>query len=170
MLSEPTWSVQSLIPDPSDASTGPQVSPSQLRHLLRLSALPEPSNEAEEKELLKTLQSQIHFVKEIQKVDTSGVKPLSAIRDETREAQEENTVHMDDLKEAFAKEQNVGRNGRIKRDKTQAPRTTPAEQWDPLAHTSEKIGRYFVVRTGEDRKPKLSPRPLSARLNDHQET
>lgn len=159
ILAEPTWSVQSLLPDANDATARPEVSPSQLRHLLRLSALPEPANEAEETELLKTLQSQIHFVKEIQKVDTTGVKPLSAIRDETWEAQEENTIHMDDLEEAFAKEQKIGRNGRIKRDKSQAPRTSPAEQWDPLAHASGKIGRYFVVRTPKDREEKVSLRP-----------
>lgn len=90
----PTWSVRrsllpsSLSPSPS-ASPDNKEEPTQtitsktLHHLLRLSALPPPANAAEEASMLATLGTQLHFVRDIQSVDTTGVEPLSAIRDET---------------------------------------------------------------------------------------
>lgn len=101
--------------------------------------------------MLKTLHSQLHFVREIQKVDTKGIVPLQAIRDETSEAIEESTIHMDDLQEAFAKEKRVGRNGRIKREKNLSPEPTLEEAWNPLDYATERVGKYFVVRKGRDR-------------------
>ncbi|KAL9620616.1 MAG: hypothetical protein Q9160_004870 [Pyrenula sp. 1 TL-2023] len=130
-----------------------EVSPEQLSHLLRLSALPQPANESEQNEMLDVLQAQIHFVKEIQKVDTTNVAPLVALRDESPAAIAENTIGLDDLKDAFAQEKPVGRNGRIKRQRTQKVPTPAAQTWNPLEMASKTAGRYFVVqKQKKDRK------------------
>lgn len=99
--------------------------------------------------MLKTLSSQLHFVREIQSVDTSGVEPLRSMRDETSEAEKEIEVTMDDLKEAFAKEERVGRSGRLRRRKDLPVDTEGAEEWDVLAHASRRVGRFFVVENGK---------------------
>src|ERR1700753_1108709 len=83
LLSKPTWSVSSLLPPKGQSTDLPEVSSKQLHHLLRLSALPPPKNKEEEARMLQILASQLHFVKEIQKVDTTGVEPLRSLRDET---------------------------------------------------------------------------------------
>ena len=97
--------------------------------------------------MLQTLQSQIHFVKEIQKVDTTGVEPLRAIREETAEAIEEQTIKLSDLKEHLDAEVVVGRNGRIRRMATDDPEARAAEDWDPFSMSDGKrMGKYFYVR------------------------
>ncbi|RAL17783.1 DUF726 domain protein [Aspergillus homomorphus CBS 101889] len=113
VLAKPTWSVRSLLPDEAAKPPTPSVTPEQLRHLLRLSALPQPANEEEERKMLDMLESQIHFVKEIQRVDASDVEPLQSIRDETPEAVKENTIGLEQLREALSKERVVGRNKKI---------------------------------------------------------
>lgn len=147
MLSKPSWSVRSLLPQMADtAKSRKEISPEQLSHLLRLSALPQPTDESEQNEMLDVLQAQIHFVKEIQKVDTVHVTPLVALRDESPAALAESTIGLDDLKDAFAQEKPVGRNGRIKRQRTQKVPTPTAETWNPLEMASKTAGRYFVVQ------------------------
>jgi Asp-tRNA(Asn)/Glu-tRNA(Gln) amidotransferase C subunit len=146
LLDKPTWSVKSLLPS-ADSQSTPTVTPKQLHHLLRLSALPLPKDEQEEAEMLRTLESQIHFVKEIQKVDTTGVEPLRAIRDESVEGIEEQTITLADLQEHLDAEEVVGRNGRIKRRPKDDPEANEAEDWDPFAMSEGKNkGRYFFVR------------------------
>jgi Asp-tRNA(Asn)/Glu-tRNA(Gln) amidotransferase C subunit len=151
LLEAPTWSVRSLLPDPDRAIPSEDIiTKSQLHHLLRLSALPPPRNEKEESKLLKTLQAQIHFVKEIQKVDTSGVEPLRAIRDETTAAVEEETVTLEDLKLYLDKEEKVGRNGKVRRRRDRDDHGGDnAHTWDPFGMStaqSRRYGKYFVVR------------------------
>lgn len=120
-----------------------------LRHLLQLSALPPPSSGEEEAELLGTLSSQLHFVRAIQSVDTRGVEPLRAIRDETAAGMAEQTIGLDSLRAALDKEDVVGhaRRPRRRRDKIDAG---DVEGWDALAGASLKAGRYFVVRSGKE--------------------
>ena len=99
--------------------------------------------------MLKTLESQIHFVREIQKVDTTGVEPLRAIRDETAEGIEEQTIRLADLQEYLDAEEVVGRNGRIKRRPKEDPEAKLAEDWDPFVMSEgqgKNKGRYFFVR------------------------
>jgi hypothetical protein len=99
--------------------------------------------------MLKTLESQIHFVREIQKVNTTGVEPLRAIRDETAEGIEEQTIKLADLQEYLDAEEVVGRNGRIKRRPKEDPEAKVAEDWDPFAMSegqAKNKGRYFFVR------------------------
>ena len=117
ILAEPSWSVRSLLPDQAAVQAKTSVTPQQLRHLLRLSALPQPSNPEEEQSMLRTLESQIHFVQEMQRVDTTGVEPLRSIRDESPAAVKEATFGHEQLKDAFAKERVSGRR-----------RTSPAGQ------------------------------------------
>lgn len=152
ILAKPTWSVQSLLPNTHDPTIPLSFTPQKLHHLLRLSALPQPVDKAEETSMLRTLEAQIHFVKSIQDVDTKGISPLRAIRDESREAIKESTINLETLKDALAKEQVVGRRKKILRQTT----TTEAEashvesdQWDgnALGSATKTAGKYFVVQS-----------------------
>jgi len=153
LLSKSTWSVRSLLPDP-DVSTAEEITPAKLHHLLRLSALPLPKSPEEEAQMLKILHSQLHFVKDIQKVDTEGIEPLQSIRDETEEGIKAITIGMEELKEAFEKEDIKGRNRRPRRRRDEVSDTKEAEDWDVLGAASEKVelagGKYFVVRSGKE--------------------
>jgi Asp-tRNA(Asn)/Glu-tRNA(Gln) amidotransferase C subunit len=155
-LRHPTWSVKSLLPDPTAAGQqAPTVTPKQLHHLLRLSALPQPKDAEEESSMLKTLETQLHFVREIQKVDTTGVEPLVSIRDETPEAVEENTISLADLQEELDAEQKIGMHGRVKRVARDDPKAKKAEDWDlfKMAH-GKTVGRFFVVRKEKENNGK----------------
>lgn len=161
ILSEPTWSVRSLLP-PSTASASPnaqaasgpkqeeEITPQTLHHLLRLSALPPPSSPDEEAQLLNTLRSQLHFVRSIQSIDTTGVKPLVSIRDETAEGVQEQTIRLETLREALGSEDVIGHNKRPRRRRQEGRKEQikGVEDWDVLKGASEKVGRYFVVRSG----------------------
>ncbi|KAI0124882.1 hypothetical protein BJ170DRAFT_597731 [Xylariales sp. AK1849] len=159
ILSKPTWSVRSLLPPSSNSepSSSPseveEITPQTLRHLLRLSALPSPSSPSEEATLLSTLRSQLHFVRSIQSVDTTGVPPLRSIRDETAAGIRELTIGLDSLKEALEKEDVVGHNRRPRRrrerDGGKKEPVKGVEDWDVLGGASMKAGRYFVVRSGK---------------------
>ncbi|KIW14685.1 hypothetical protein PV08_07469 [Exophiala spinifera] len=168
LLQTPTWSVSSLMPSPDQkAEDSSEISREKLHHLLRLSALPPPASKQEESSMLNTLRQQVHFVKEIQKVDTTGVQPLVALRDETAEARSERQFTRSSLKEFLDLEEKRGKNGTIRRNKEVEPRRnilTKPRQFqaehtddrledpfnlsnDPAAHKSDKKrGQYFVVR------------------------
>lgn len=153
LLSSPTWSVRSLLPSSSQAPEDAPcpISAKTLHHLLRLSALPSPSSPEEEASMLETLASQLHFVRAIQSVDTTGVEALRAIRDETAAGMREQTIGLDALRGSLEKEDVVGRARRPRRrrelseDEKEAARQV--EKWDVLGGASIKAGRYFVVRS-----------------------
>ncbi|RDL40306.1 Uncharacterized protein BP5553_00285 [Venustampulla echinocandica] len=153
LLSKPTWSVRSLLPDPSSVSTD-EITPKQLHHLLRLSALPLPKSPEEEAEMLKTLHSQLHFVKDIQKVDTEGVEPLQSIRDETEEGVKAATIGLAEMARALKKEDITGRSRRPRRRRDEVLNREPYEDWDVMGTASEKVetpgGSFFVVRSGKE--------------------
>ena len=100
--------------------------------------------------MLQTLQSQIHFLQEIQRVDTTGVPPLRSIRDESPESLKEYTIGLDDLEDAMAKEQVIGRRRRIKRVSTEKTNQTDglAGNGDVLGSASKTVGNFFVVQLG----------------------
>jgi Asp-tRNA(Asn)/Glu-tRNA(Gln) amidotransferase C subunit len=139
-----------------------EITREKLHHLLRLSALPPPKNKVEEDSMLNTLAAQIHFVKEIQKVDTTGVEPLVAIRDETDEAVREQMVTAHKLEQFFAQEEKVGPNGTIRRrkdgemvitdDRDSSPtHYEPADRLEaPFElgrnETNRRIGNFFYVK------------------------
>lgn len=147
MLAQPSWSVRSLLPD-STSNDSKQVTKEQLHHLLKLSALPLPRSVEEEQRMLNTLESQIHFVKEVQKIDTSGVEPLVAIRDETAEAIGEQTITLETLQPYLDKEKKIGGNGTIRRQKpTDMIRDSgwhPFEMGD--GKDTRKKGKFFFVK------------------------
>ncbi|KAK4238907.1 hypothetical protein C8A03DRAFT_33021 [Achaetomium macrosporum] len=162
LLSQPTWSIRSLLP-PTPSSNTPsaspnsapeeEITPAQLSHLLRLSALPQPSSPEETSRMLATLHAQLHFVRDIQRVNTDGVEPLYSIRDETAEGMREATITVDTLKSALADEEVYGRCKRPRRRRTGDQKKgavdgNGVEDWDVLGCASEKVGRYFVVRSG----------------------
>lgn len=153
LLSEPSWSVRSLLPDP-EAPQSEEITPTKLHHLLRLSALPLPKSPEEEAEMLKILHSQLHFVKDIQKVDTGGVEPLQSIRNETKEGIKEITIGMEELKEALEKEEIKGRNRRPRRRRGVVVDAEKVEGWDVLETATETVelagGKFFVVRSGKE--------------------
>lgn len=148
-LSTPTWSVKSLLPTSAQTDAEQSVTPKQLHHLLRLSALPPPSSAEEEASMLRDLKAQLHFVKAIQQVDATGVEPLRTIRDETAEAERENEITLESMREALASEEVVGKfHKRIRRRHVVSEEMRKAEEWDVLGQASKKVGRYFVVESG----------------------
>ena len=101
--------------------------------------------------MLRTLNAQLHFVREMQKVDTAGVEPLCSLRDETAQAQKENEIGLDDLKEAFGQEEIKGKHHkRIRRRPGIEVDTKGAEDWDVLGHAERKVGNFFVVESTRD--------------------
>lgn len=152
MLAKPTWSVRSLLPDENSTPSEPSITPKKLRHLLRLSALPQPSSPEEEQSMLRTLESQIHFVKEMQQVDTTGVEPLRSIRDESVAATKETTIGLEQLRDALAKENVSGRQRRIQRTQGAKNERPDGDAWDgnALGSASKTKGKYFVVDTGSN--------------------
>ena len=151
LLSNPTWSVSSLLPPKYLVADKMEISSKRLHHLLRLSALPPPKDMDEEARMLSTLSSQLHFVKEIQKVDTTGVEPLRSLRDETAAGEKEAELGMDALKDALDGEELRGKHHkRIRRRRDQGT-GRQEEKWDVLGTTSSKVGRFFVVDGGKER-------------------
>ena len=152
LLSKPTWSIRSLLPAGELAET-PDITSKQLHHLLRLSALPPPKDAAEEKEMLETLQSQLHFVKKIQSVNTEGLEPLQSIHDETIVAREENELKLEDLAQ-YMKDEARAAGGRIivKSRHIEPAQENEAEDWNVLGQASRTAGKYFVVEGGVPRE------------------
>ncbi|KAK2600072.1 hypothetical protein QQS21_005158 [Conoideocrella luteorostrata] len=142
ILAKPSWSMRSLHAPPTSETTEP-ITTKQIHHLLRLAALPLPRTPAEETSLINTLQSQLRFVRTIQRVDTRGVEPLRAIRDETAEGVRENTVTLADMRALLDQEQLVGHYKRPRRVKSKIDED--AEKWDVLGTASRRAGKYFVV-------------------------
>ena len=106
--------------------------------------------------MLATLHSQLHFVQDIQNVDTEGVEPLQSIRDETEEGIRDITIGMETLREALGKEDIKGRNKRPRRRRGEAVDTKGVEGWDVTKTASENVdtpgGKFFIVRSGKEKK------------------
>ncbi|RDW75692.1 hypothetical protein BP5796_06513 [Coleophoma crateriformis] len=150
LLSKPSWSVRSLLP-PANPPINGEITPEKLHHLLRLSALPQPKDAEEEASMLETLHAQLHFVRDIQSVDTEGVEPLVGIRDETEAGLERETISLDspEIMEALRNEVVQGSNKRPRRKRDGKLQTQGAEEWDVLGTAGRTEGRYFVVNSGK---------------------
>ncbi|PKS09683.1 hypothetical protein jhhlp_004303 [Lomentospora prolificans] len=150
--SEPTWSTRSLLAsDAASPSTSEDfVTPSQLHHLLRLSALPLPRTAEEEASLLRDLQLQLSFVRRVQACDTRGVEPLRAVRDETEAVRAESTIDLRKLAETLKEEVAIGHYLRPRRVRGKNTETNLAENWNPLQTATRQAGRYFVVKSGKE--------------------
>jgi Asp-tRNA(Asn)/Glu-tRNA(Gln) amidotransferase C subunit len=152
LLSKPTWSVRSLLPT-IDSSETPDINSKQLHHLLRLSALPPPKDAAEEREMLQTLQSQLHFVKKIQSVHTEGLEPLQSIHDETMAAREENEIKYEDLTKYMKNEERAAEGRMIlKSRRGEIIKSNEAEGWSVLAQASRTVRKHFIVRSNASKE------------------
>lgn len=150
LLATPTWSVASLLSSAETTDEATIVSPKQLHHLLRLSALPPPKDATEEAKMISTLSAQLHFVREIQKVDTTGVRPLQSLRDETQEGVQELEIGMKELEDAFAQEELRGKyHERIRRRQHTSTQSSQAD-WDVLGTAGKRSGKMFVVEGGKE--------------------
>ncbi|RDW82373.1 hypothetical protein BP6252_03485 [Coleophoma cylindrospora] len=150
LLSKPRWSVRSLLP-PANPPINSEITPEKLHHLLRLSALPQPKDAEEEASMLETLHAQLHFVRDIQSVDTEGVEPLVGIRDETKAGLEQEMISLDSPEIINALENEVvqGSNKRPRRRRDVKVDTQDAEKWNVLGTAGRTEGRYFVVNSGK---------------------
>lgn len=101
--------------------------------------------------MLDILSSQLHFVSEIQKINTDKVQPLGSLRDETQEGQKEREIGLDDLQKALSLEEIKGKHyKRIRRRQDLSVDTKGVEEWDVLGHAERKVGRFFVVESTKD--------------------
>lgn len=96
--------------------------------------------------MISTLQSQLRFVRAVQRVDTTGVEPLRAIRDETEAGLKETTISLDTLKGVLDKEVKVGHYQRPRRVREKHP-LSEEEPWDALGTARRRAGRFFVVQS-----------------------
>lgn len=99
--------------------------------------------------MLATLSSQLHFVRQIQEVDTAGIEPLRSLHDETAEGEREAELGLDALKEALSREDIRGKFHKRIRRRTEIDEQ--GEKWDVLGSATKRVGRYFVVEGGKDR-------------------
>lgn len=138
LLSTPAWSVRTLLPKTTTASSSEtdttEITPAKLHHLLRLSALPPPSSPAQEAQLLKSLHDHLHFVRAIQSVDTAGVKPLVRIEDEVD-------------REELSWEDVAGAEERLEKEGVPDRGTV---QWEPLKQAKRTAGDFFVVQEAKE--------------------
>lgn len=75
------------------------------------------------------------------------MKPLRAIRDETAASEQEQTITLETLNGALAKEKIIGKyHKRIQRDTTPIDASN-VEDWDVLGSAQRKVGKYFVVES-----------------------
>jgi hypothetical protein len=87
-LGPPGWQLDDLLPpsrrtpSSSERTEGNSITPETLHHLLRLSGLPPPESANEESDLLSALHDQLHFVRHVQSVPTTDVKPLIRVGNE----------------------------------------------------------------------------------------
>ncbi len=106
--------------------------------------------------MISELQSQLRFVRAIQEVDTEGVEPLIALRDETEEGEKEGTIGLEEMRGELGKEEVVGMRGRIVRRKGAEGEgegengKEGAGDLDLLAQAPRRLGRYVVVDTAKD--------------------
>lgn len=131
-----------------------EVTPATLHHLLRLSALPLPPTPEAEARLLTSLRAQVHFVKHLQSVDTTGVQPLVAIRDETEASREERTIGLKDLQAWLDNEEKVGRNGVVRRRGTDLKRV---EEEKKAAEDASQVKEKLDEGTFDYEAMKLKP-------------
>jgi hypothetical protein len=95
--------------------------------------------------MVEVLQSQLHFVRDIQSVPTAGLEPLTAIRDDSAGGLVEITIGMEQLRDVLNDEAVVGHRKRPRRPQP-SRQVMGDEGWDPLQTASQEAGRYFVVR------------------------
>lgn len=99
--------------------------------------------------MLETLSSQLHFVREIQSVDTTGVEPLRSLRDETAAGKEEAELGLNALRDALSREEIIGKHHKRIRRRRSNDAVIESSDWDVLGSAERKVGRFFVVEGGK---------------------
>ena len=108
--------------------------------------------------MISDLQSQLQFVRAIQEVNTEGVEPLVALRDETEEGEKERTIGLAEMRGELGKEEVVGMRGRIVRRKGEEVKVKGEGEGGKdkggdlnlLAQAPRRLGPYVVVDTAKD--------------------
>lgn len=106
--------------------------------------------------MISDLQSQLQFVRAVQEVDTEGVEPLVALRDESEEGEKQGTVGLEEMRGELEKEEVVGMRGRIVRRKGAEVKgeggvgKEGGGGLDLLSQAPRRWGRYVVVDTAKD--------------------
>lgn len=96
------------------------------------------------------MHTQLQFVRDIQSVDTTGVEPLRAIRDETSAGLAETTITLDRLRDGLDRETVFGYRRRPRRVRTDEARERSGEELLVDEATEERRERgYFVVESGK---------------------
>ncbi|KAF2834597.1 hypothetical protein M501DRAFT_1009055 [Patellaria atrata CBS 101060] len=152
LLSKPSWSVRLLLPTADSQNNDvPAITSDHLHHLLRLSALPFPQSADEEAKMANTLESQLHFVKEIRQVNTKDIQPLRSIRDETVKAEKEIEIVLSSLQNTITEEDKVSAlPGRERKKRVVTNATQEAEYWNVIGSADRKSGKYFIVDSAKD--------------------
>ncbi|GAP89020.1 putative a-agglutinin core protein AGA1 [Rosellinia necatrix] len=167
LLQRPSWSVRTLLPPdnnphpPSTTSTTTTttiIPATTLHHLLRLSALPQPRSPAEESRMLSTLGAQLGFVRAVRAVDTAGVAPLRAVRDETAAGLREQTVGLAELRGALDAEDIVG-HGRRPRRRPRWPQPQPQPQSQSQSQSRLRQTQEQEQEQEQDRQQQQSRLP-----------
>jgi hypothetical protein len=98
--------------------------------------------------MLETLDSQLHFVRQIQQLEADLVAPLKSIRDESTVADSECEIGCEELKEALENDEVSRKNPRARQGSAgNSEAIRGAKIWDVLGHAERRVGRYFVVET-----------------------
>lgn len=98
--------------------------------------------------MIDVLQSQLHFVRDIQAVDTANLAPLRSIRDETAEGLREVAVGIEQVSAALSEEAMIGHSRRPRRQRKSE--NAKIDNWDILSTASRKAGKYFIVKSGKE--------------------
>lgn len=110
--------------------------------------------------MLATLSAQLHFVRDVQGVDTTGVTPLRSLQDETAAGERAGELGLEALGEALSREAVRGKcHQRIRRRRFDGEgfgssggekEKEEARQWDVLGQAGKRVGRFFVVEGGKE--------------------
>ena len=114
--------------------------------------------------MLRDLHGQLHFVQQIQRVDTEGVQPLQALRDESYtkldpfSGKVNGEIGLEEMKKALAVEEIVGKHHkRIRRKRGMADeQAKKAQDWNILGQAGKRLGRYFVVESEREGEKDVS--------------
>lgn len=121
-----SWSTKNML---SRSGSVQSVTSGQLEHLLKLSALPLPKSSKDQMDILEDLTEQLHFVKKVQEIDTSGVQPLKNL---TAEQDESDVLKYEDAVEE----------GKQSQENSAAPKV----DYTKLAHKTKN--KYYTVDGG----------------------
>lgn len=101
--------------------------------------------------MLRTLHTQLHFVRDIQSVDTTGVSPLRAIRDETSAGVLESTVTLEKVQGILGRETKFGHRKRPRRLRDEERERSEEERLVEAATAPRRERGYYLVESGKAR-------------------